>query len=531
MILTLVGGIGLFLLGMSLLTDGLKNLAGDTLRLMLSRFVKGPFTALSSGTFITFLVQSSSATTLATIGFVSAGLITFPQTIGVLLGAKLGTTSTGWIVATLGLRYSISVIALPVIGVGALMKLLSSGKLAHAGLALAGFGLIFMGIDTLQVGMEGLADYIDFTVLSGTQFSGILLLIVTGIVMTVIMQSSSAAVATTLTALFAGAIDLPQAAALVIGQNFGTSVTAIVAIIGASLAAVRTGVIYVVFGLVIAVIAVAVMPVFLYITEYLNIPGNAAHMAIAVAAFHTSFNLIGIVFIMPFRQYFADLVMKWFPEDEHSMTQRLDRSVQHIPSVAIESVNRSLRDMLSGLLDYLSKALGESNLSIDREFLNQAELAKVEISQFLNEIKIGSGQSADYNRYVATLHALDHNVRLMDACRDTQFVKHIKNDPVATQMSVMLQVSFEQTQNWISEKSEEDITEALREVSAKLAELRKKRRVEILEHAALSSGSSIQTLSNLDTIRWLDKLAYHHWRAVYHLMDKGEYEIDPPYPA
>lgn len=531
MILTLVGGIGLFLLGMSLLTDGLKNLAGDTLRLMLSRFVKGPFTALSSGTIITFLVQSSSATTLATIGFVSAGLITFPQTIGVLLGAKLGTTSTGWIVATLGLRYSISAFALPVIGVGALMKLLSSGKMAHAGLALAGFGLIFMGIDTLQVGMQGLNEHIDFTVLSGTHFTGILLLIITGIVMTVIMQSSSAAVATTLTALFAGAIDLPQATALVIGQNFGTSITALIAIIGASTAAVRTGVIYVVFGFVIAIIAVVIMPVFLWVTEYLKIPGDPSQMAIAVAAFHTSFNLIGIILIMPFRNVFADLVMKWFPEEEYSMTHWLDRSVQQIPSVAIETLNRSLKDMLSGLLDYLSKALGESNLSIDRGFLNQVEQAKVEISQFMNEIKIGSDQSGDYNRYVATMHALDHNVRLLDACRDTQFVKYIKNDPVATQMAVMLQVSFKKTQKWISEQSDEDIAEALKEVSIKLAELRKKRRIEILEMAAASSRSSMQILSSLDTIRWLDKLAYHHWRAVYHLMDKREYEIDPPYPA
>jgi phosphate:Na+ symporter len=530
MILTLVGGIGLFLLGMTLLTDGLKNLAGDALRVLLSRFVKGPFTALGSGTLITFLVQSSSATTLATIGFVSAGLITFPQTIGVLLGAKLGTTSTGWIVATLGLRYSISVIALPVIGAGALMNLLSSGKLAHAGLAIAGFGLIFMGIDTLQIGMEGLRDSIDFTAISGNSFSGLALLILIGVIMTVIMQSSSAAVATTLTALFAGAIDLPQAASLVIGQNFGTSVTALIAIIGASTAAIRTGVIYVVFGLVIAIIAITVMPIFLWFTDYLNVVGNPAQMAIAVAAFHTSFNFIGIVIIMPLRMFFTSMVMKWFPEDNNQMTHRLDRSVQQIPSVAIETVNLSLQDMLSGLLEYLSKALGESNLSVDRNFLNQAELAKIEISQFLNEIKVGTDNTSDYNRYVATLHALDHNVRLMDACRDTHFIKNIAKDPVATQMSVILQMSFERTQKWISDHEETGMADHLAEISEKLAEMRKKRRVEILERAALSGGSSIQILANLDTIRWLDKLAYHHWRAVYHLMDKREYEIDPPYP-
>jgi phosphate:Na+ symporter len=186
--------------------------------------------------------------------------------------------------------------------------------------------------------------------------------------------------------------------------------------------------------------------------------------------------------------------------------------------------------MLSGLLEYLSKALGESNLSVDRNFLNQAELAKIEISQFLNEIKVGTDNTSDYNRYVATLHALDHNVRLMDACRDTHFIKNIAKDPVATQMSVILQMSFERTQKWISDHEETGMADHLAEISEKLAEMRKKRRVEILERAALSGGSSIQILANLDTIRWLDKLAYHHWRAVYHLMDKREYEIDPPYP-
>jgi hypothetical protein len=119
----------------------------------------------------------------------------------------------------------------------------------------------------------------------------------------------------------------------------------------------------------------------------------------------------------------------------------------------------------------------------------------------------------------------------MDASRHTQFIKNIPNDPVATQMSVILQMSFKKTQKWISDHKEQELAEHLHGVSVKLAELRKKRRVEIMEQAANTKESSIQILANLDTIRWLDKLAYHHWRAVYHLMDKREYEIDPPYPG
>ncbi|MFP5380591.1 MAG: Na/Pi symporter, partial [Vicinamibacteria bacterium] len=179
-----------------------------------------------AGAGITALVQSSSATTLATIGFVSAGLLSLPNAIGVVIGANIGTTATGWLVSLLGLKLSIGKIAMPLIGVGALLRLLARERLAQAGLALAGFGVIFVGIDALQAGMAALAGRVDPAQFPVAGLAGRLLLVLLGVLMTVIMQSSSAAVATTLTALSGGAITLDQAAALVIGQNVGTTVTA-----------------------------------------------------------------------------------------------------------------------------------------------------------------------------------------------------------------------------------------------------------------------------------------------------------------
>jgi len=237
MLSTILGGIGLFLLGMILLTDGLKALAGDSLRRVLARFAGGRLSSLAAGAGVTALVQSSSATTLTTIGFVSAGLLTFEQALGVILGANLGTTSTGWLVSILGLKFSISKVALPLVGIGALTRLLSRERLANLGLALAGFGLIFVGIDTLQLGMEGLSARIDPGSFPDASLQGRLLLVLIGVFMTVVLQSSSAAVATTLMALHAGTIDLTQAAALVVGQNVGTTVTAALGSIGATVAA------------------------------------------------------------------------------------------------------------------------------------------------------------------------------------------------------------------------------------------------------------------------------------------------------
>ncbi|HWV58591.1 MAG TPA: Na/Pi symporter, partial [Longimicrobiales bacterium] len=164
---SILGGVGIFLLGMVILTDALKALAGDALRMILSRFVSGPWSAMLSGATATLLVQSSTATTLTTIGFVSAGLITFPQSIGVIFGANLGTTSTGWMVSMLGLHFSIAVAAMPAVAIGAVLRLLGRDSIAAAGFALAGFGLIFVGIDILQVGMAGLADRFDLSGLTG----------------------------------------------------------------------------------------------------------------------------------------------------------------------------------------------------------------------------------------------------------------------------------------------------------------------------------------------------------------------------
>lgn len=217
-IIQLMGGIGIFLLGMSLMTDSLKAMAGESLRQWLGRFTGSPLKAMMSGIGFTLIVQSSTATTLATIGFVSAGVLSFAQAIGVIIGANIGTTSTGWMVALLGLKFSISSVALPMVGIGAMMKLLGKNSIALLGLTLAGFGLLFIGIDVLQIAMADFARQVDLSRWSDGSFRTQFLLVIIGIVMTILLQSSSAAITATLAALASGAIDLPQALALVIGK-------------------------------------------------------------------------------------------------------------------------------------------------------------------------------------------------------------------------------------------------------------------------------------------------------------------------
>src|SRR5215469_6075098 len=158
---TVVGGLGLFLLGIHHLTEGLKGLAGDALRRALQAMVGGRLSAVVSGALFTVLIQSSTATTLTVIGFVSAGLVTFSQAVGVIIGATFGTTSTPWLVAIFGFRLRISAFAMPMLGVGAFLWVIAKGRTRSLGAVLAGFGLLFVGIDLLQTGMEGISWNLD----------------------------------------------------------------------------------------------------------------------------------------------------------------------------------------------------------------------------------------------------------------------------------------------------------------------------------------------------------------------------------
>jgi len=224
MTISILGGVGLFLLGMTVMTGGLKTLAGPALRTVLGKAAATPLRGAFWGAVVTLLVQSSSATTMTTIGLVSAGLLTFPQGLGLVLGANVGTTGTGWLVALIGVRVSLTAAALPMIFVGALIKLLGRGRVSAAGAALAGFAHVLFGLTTLQQGMGGgLAERLhpaDLPAVLGAPGVGwlsgslaVLMLIGVGLLMTAVMQSSTAAIAITLSAHYAGAIGLDQACA------------------------------------------------------------------------------------------------------------------------------------------------------------------------------------------------------------------------------------------------------------------------------------------------------------------------------
>ncbi len=513
----MVGGIGLFLLGMILLTDGIKAFAGDALRQTLMRFTGRPLRALLSGVLVTMVVQSSSATTVTVIGFVSAGLMTFQQAICVVIGASLGTTGTSWLVSVLGLKFSLGHYALPLIAAGAAGRLLARGAWRHAGLALAGFGLIFLGIVMLQVGMGGFANRFQLAARPGGGLLDHLLLMLSGAGLTVVMQSSSAAMATILTALHTDSINFEQAASLVIGAAVGTTLTSVLAAIGASIAARRTALAHVVFNAATGLIAIVLLPGFLLMIDVgqrqIGIPPGA----ISLAIFHTAFIAVGVLLFFPLVAPFAHWIERRVPETGPSLTRHLDASVLNVPEVALEASQRALCETAAELFDVTrrrlhpeSKEWNESNRLRVNDGLRQIE-------SFLARIPpLADSRSLAPSR-VAQLHALDHLFRLDASLHPPASVLNSFSEPLLAEVVEQTDAILRLAGAGLWGQAPEDWVAVIQSQGENLAEIRRVQRPRILQETARGKWKPNRALDVLDAIRWLDRLAYHTRRACHYL--------------
>lgn len=344
----LFGGLGLFLLGMNMLSEGLKLAAGKALETILRQATRTRWRGLMSGAVTTALVQSSSAVTVATIGFVNASLLTLGGAIWVLFGANLGTTATGWIVAVAGLKVDLSVAALPIVAIGVVMKLAGLGqRLSAYGQAVAGFGLLFYGIVLMQLGFAEMSS--QWQIPQGEGVTAILLQLLAGAVMTALMQSSSASIAIALTAAQTGLIDLNGAAAVVIGANIGTTVTALLASIGATPNARRVASAHVLFNLLTAAAALLILPWLLpAIVSAREILDWGDSAAMTLALFNTAFNALGVLLMWPLAAVMTRFLEQRFVthNDQAAKPEFLDRTTLPVPRMAAQALAFELERML-----------------------------------------------------------------------------------------------------------------------------------------------------------------------------------------
>jgi phosphate:Na+ symporter len=315
-LLAIFGSLGLFLYGMKVMSEGLQKVSGEGLRALIANMTRNRLSGIVSGTLMTTLVQSSSATTVMIVSFVNARLLTLRESIGMIMGANLGTTTTFWVVAILGFKFSLSSIALPCVGIGVAMIFFRTPKVRNGGEALIGFGILFLGLNFLKSSVPDMASNPElFAFLAdwtGHGMGSVAIFFAFGVVLTVVVQSSSVAGAITLTLVAKGWIGYEDAAAIVLGENVGTTITANLAAMTGGVEAKRAARAHFLFN----IIGVCWMfCIFGFFTDFIDriSPGLAndpEHTLYHLAAFHSIFNLINIFALSWFVPQLAYLATK-----------------------------------------------------------------------------------------------------------------------------------------------------------------------------------------------------------------------------
>lgn len=405
-----LGGVGLFLLGMQLMTDGLKLAAGRQLEQLLAAATRSRARALAAGVAVTALVQSSSAVTVATIGFVNAGLMNLAQSLWVLFGANVGTTMTGWLVALVGLKLKVEVLALPLVGVGMALRLVGRDRRRGAlGQALAGFGVLFVGIGVLQQAFTGIAATVQLP--EGAGPWAVLAQLATGLLLTTLMQSSSAALTVALSAAAGGLLSAQGAAAVVIGANVGTTVTAVLAAVGATANARRAAAAHVLFNVLTGAVALALLPWLVAALAALREAlGAAPDPAAKLAAFHTAFNVLGVLLMWPLASRLTSwLQARWQePLDTEGRPQFLDRNVLGVPALALDALERELARLLALVARVVARVFdGDDAAALDAE-AHAADRLRRAVAEFIVQLGRQGLLEADARRLPELLRAARH---------------------------------------------------------------------------------------------------------------------------
>ncbi len=395
-ILQVLGSLGIFLYGMKVMSEGVQKVAGDKMRSALAGMTSTRFRGIVTGFFTTTVVQSSSASTVLVVSFVNAGLLTLIQAIGVIMGANLGTTTTAWIVALIG-KFSVSKIALPMIGIGLPFFFASKGKGRNWGEASIGFGLVFLGLGLLKDSVPDLRMMLEtdpgtarmieniITMINGHGFGSVVLFLIGGILLTLMVQSSSAAMAITITCALNGwfgdiTVDpmgvFQCSAAIVLGENIGTTVTAWLAATGANTAAKRAARAHFTFNIIGVLWCLALFYPFTAVVWEIahHLPSglrsatatmSQSEIAFSTAIFHSAFNLLNIVALVWFVPQIARLVTWWVKDRENGEATQLryiGSNLVDIGELSLAEADGAIRnmatltaDMYDGMVDVLNR--------------------------------------------------------------------------------------------------------------------------------------------------------------------------------
>jgi len=391
--LELLGALGFFIYGMKVMSDGIQRTAGSKLRDILRGMTRNSYLGIFTGFLITCLVQSSSATTVMVVSFANAGLLSLIESISVIMGANIGTTITAWLIAFFGFKVKISAFALPIIAIGFPMMFAKRSTTRYFSEVLIGFALLFLGLDALKSAVPDLnqnPEFLEFlsTFTSYGVFST-LLFVAVGTIITVVVQSSSAAMALTLTLLFNDVITFEVAAAMVLGENIGTTITANLAALVANVHAKRAARAHLIFNLIGVTWLILIFPIFLNFIEYLWTPAqnflqtlipdlDKSHAELQLSLFHTVFNITNTLLMMGFIPLISRLVTKMVPsrgiEDEAYNLEYIGTGAMVNTEASIIEAKKELlkfSKLVSRMTGFVSDLLVETDIKKFKKNLNR----------------------------------------------------------------------------------------------------------------------------------------------------------------
>jgi phosphate:Na+ symporter len=408
-----LGGLGIFLLGMKYMSEGLQAVSGDRLRKIITAVTDNRFTAVLVGLTVTCIIQSSSITTVMVVGLVNSAMMTLTQAIGVIFGANIGTTITGWV-----LTLKVGKYGLPLLGISTFLFLFSKNeRVRYTGMALMGIGMIFFGLELMSSGFKPLRQVPEFLKwlhsFEATSYFGVLKCVAVGCILTMIVQSSSAMLGITMGLASTGMIDFYTAGSLVLGENIGTTITAFLASLGANTNAKRAAYAHIVFNVlgVAWITAIALPFYFPLITKILGQDPNLMipltngepsypHIMAAIALVHTGFNVTNTLIFLPFVGLLAKLVTKLVPEKDVAEVPHLtylDVRMLDTPALSVIQsqkqilfMGESVELMLEKLATVLESA--EPDEEIEKKIFNRENIldnVQKEVMVFLGELISG----------------------------------------------------------------------------------------------------------------------------------------------
>jgi phosphate:Na+ symporter len=414
MAMAVIGGLGIFMLGMKYMSEGMQAVAGNSLRRMISLVTNNRLMATGAGTAVTVLVQSSTITTVLVVGLANAGLMQLHQAIGVIMGANIGTTITGWI-----LVLKIGKYGLPILGAAALVYLFGRGdRLKFIAMAVMGLGMVFFGLELMKDGFAPMKDipmFVEaFAWFSADTYGGILASVFIGCVLTLLVQSSSATLGITIGLAATGVIPFTTAAALVLGENLGTTITVVLASIGATTNAKRTAAAHVFFNMIGVVWITLLFPVyirligaivagvhgadprFMVLADFANPLEFAAVVTAGIALTHTGFNVANTIIFLPFLRPFARFLEWLVPETagEVPRLRHLDARAVDAPVLGVEQSRAEVAEMGREVVRMIDEIReigfnGSYSEALSRRIFEREEsldTAQQEIVAFLTEV-------------------------------------------------------------------------------------------------------------------------------------------------